>query len=213
VGEASLDNPLEYDTIPAARHENFNLSKPYVADLSRLSTNRITQDRDFSYLLGEIKRFEKQQAEKCISLNEQKRLKEKQEADDRAKARKKELAARPEPSGKVYEIKLKDVDLPGLPPPVAWTNHVAEVKSTNAPGSIVITKSTGAAANQAAVPAGHPIVKSGSDEADDDETASTDGPPPPDIALDETRRLMLDYLEMLSRDGNGSLLDRAKKRN
>lgn len=206
VGEASLENPLAYDTIDAAKHDSFNLIAPYAGELIRRSTNRVAGDRDFAYLLDEIKRFEKQQAEKCISLNEQKRLKEKQEADDRAKARKKELAARPEPPGKVYEIKLKDVDQPGLPPALTWTNQVAVASSTNVPpGSIVIKKTP-------PVEAGHPATGAHGD-AEDEETASTDGPPAPDITLDETRRLMLDYLELLARNGRGSLLERSKNQN
>ena len=212
VGEASLDNPLAADSVTAARHDDFNLIAPYAAELNRRSTNRMARDRDFAYLFEEIRRFEKQQTEKCISLNEQKRLKEKQEADDRAKARKKELAARPEPPGKVYEIKLKDVDLPGLPPPLTWTNHVADVTATNVPaGSIVIKKST---ASETKSPPGatHPPVES-PDDGDNEEAAVTDGPPPPDITLDETRRLMLDYLELLSRGRNGRLLERAKNQN
>jgi carboxyl-terminal processing protease len=209
VGEASLENPLAYDNIDPAKHESFNLIAPYAGELIRRSTNRMAADRDFAYLLEEIKRFEKQQAEKCISLNEQKRLKEKQEADDRAKARKKELAARPEPPGKVYEIKLKDVDLPGLPPPLTWTNQVAEVQSTNVPpGSIVIKRTPPAEAGHP-VGAAHPATGAPGD-AEDDETASNDGPAAPDIALDETRRLMLDYLELLSRNGRGALLGRSK---
>lgn len=209
VGEASLENPLEYDTIAPAKHDDFNLVQPYVAELCQRSAARRVQDPDFAYLRDEIRRYEKQQTEKCISLNEQKRLKERQEADERVKSRKKELAARPEPPGKIYEIKLKDVDLPGLPPPIAWTNHVANIQSTNAAaGSIVIQKTPAGGETKPAKPAGHPA-----EDSEDEETAANDGPPAPDITLDEARHVMLDYLDLLARQGTGPLLGRARAQN
>jgi carboxyl-terminal processing protease len=90
-------------------------------------------DRDFAFIREDIERYKKLLAEKSVSLNEAQRLKEKQELDERNKARKKELAARPEPPGRVYEITLKHVEDPAgtLPPPVSKTNHTAKVDGTN----------------------------------------------------------------------------------
>jgi len=95
VGEASLDNPLKWDTIPAAKYDKVNRVEPYLPELRKRSDQRLATDRDFAYLRNEIERFKKMQAEKSVSLNEAVRLKQKQEADGRAKARKKELASRP----------------------------------------------------------------------------------------------------------------------
>ena len=51
-------------------------------------------------------------------------------ADARAKARKKDLASRPPPPGKLYEITLKNAGEPGLPPPTNFVkNAQASLKS------------------------------------------------------------------------------------
>src|SRR5213075_2827667 len=132
VGEASLENPLEWDTIPAAAYEKVNRVQPYLATLSKASQQRTTQDSDFVWVRQEIERFKKLQAEKSVSLNEAVRLKEKKEIDDRVKARKKELAARPEPPGKIYDITLKLADQTGLPAPTVRTNSpAADTKSSS----------------------------------------------------------------------------------
>ena len=73
--------------------------KPYLSELRKDSDQRIAQDRDFAYVREEIERFKKLQAEKSVSLNEAVRLKEKKENDERSRARKKDLASRPEPPG------------------------------------------------------------------------------------------------------------------
>jgi carboxyl-terminal processing protease len=133
VGEGSLDNPLPWDTIPAANYTKVNRIEPLLPELRKRSETRIALDRDFAIIREDIERYKKLVAEKSVSLNEAQRLKEKQENDDRVKARRKELAARPEPPGRAYEITLKNVDDPAgtLPPPVSKTNHTAKVEGTN----------------------------------------------------------------------------------
>jgi len=133
VGEESLDNPLPWDTIPAANYTKVNRIEPLLPELRKRSETRVALDRDFAFIREDIERYKKLLAEKSVSLNEAQRLKEKQEIDERNKARKKELAARPEPSGRVYEITLKHVEDPAgtLPPPVSKTNHTAKVDGTN----------------------------------------------------------------------------------
>ncbi len=117
VGEKSLDNPLPWDSIRSAPYEKLNRVQPYLAELRRRSTDRVTHDKDFAFLSREIDRFKQMLARKVVSLNEEQRLKEKQEADALLQARKKELASRPASKAKVYVITLKQADQPGLPPP------------------------------------------------------------------------------------------------
>src|SRR3989442_8814851 len=104
-------------------------------------------------------------AEKSVSLNEEARLKEKKENEQRLEARKKERQARHEAEDKVYEITLKQADLPGLPPPAARTNDLAKSQTT-------------AEAN-----------KTGDDEADPEEKI-----PEVDVTLKETKRILLDLI-------------------
>lgn len=189
VGEASLDNPLEWDTIPAASYDKLNRVQPYLAELKKRTESRVAKDADFEYVRGEIERYRKIQAEKSVSLNEAARVKEKKENDDRAKARKKELASRPEPLWKVYDITLKNVSEPGLPPPTVRTNTTA---SASAPDSDPkVAKATDTAKSESSKtekPPGH----GSSDGEEEDVDAS-----PVDISLEEAKRILIDYSNLL----------------
>jgi hypothetical protein len=100
-------------------------------------------------------------------LNEAVRLKEKKENEQRIEDRKKERQARHEPEDKVYEITLKQADLPGLPPPLAKTNAVAKADGTS------------------------DAKKTGDDDEDADDKA-----PEVDVTLKETKRIMLDLIAL-----------------
>ncbi len=190
VGEASLENPLEWDTIPAASYDILNRVEPSLAELKKHSDERIAKDPDYEYIRGDIQRFRKALAEKSVSLNEAVRVKEKKENDERIKARKKELAARPEPPGKIYDITLKIVEEPGLPTPTVRTNKVAgtnSIKSAKLDAKAVTTKK-GKPSDAAHTP------KDGDDgdDEDDAEVAAVD------VQLDETKRILIDYVHLLS---------------
>ena len=128
-GESSLENPLPWDTIKSSKYQNLNRVEPYLVELRKQSTDRITTDTDFSYIREDIEVIKKQQADKTVSLFEKQLLQEKQEADARKKLRDKERHARKDPQEKVYEISLKMADKPGLPPPVEKTNTLAKASS------------------------------------------------------------------------------------
>lgn len=198
VGEASLDNPLEWDTIPAATFEKVNRVAPFLAGLKKNSDERIAKDRDFEYVRGEIERFRKAQADKSVSLNEATRLKEKKENDDRSKARKKELAARPEPPGKIYDITLKLAGEDGLPAPTVRTNSTSltnTVKSAKAdkPAKNEVKFENKNKPKDKSKPADGNHGSSGDeDDEEDPDVAAVD------ITMDETKRILSDYVQLLS---------------
>ena len=179
VGERALENPLPWDTIAPASYEKLNWIQPVLAELRKRSDARVNSDRDFAYLKDEIERFKEKQAEKSVSLNEAQRLKEKREADERLKARKKELAARPEPLGKTYEITLKNAEQPGLPAPVAKTNALKTASSTNA-----LTNA---------------VAKNDLDDAEDH--AVEEKVTAVDIAMEEAKRILIDLVNLSGRNG------------
>jgi hypothetical protein len=118
VGESALPNPLPWDEITSADGlPDFNLVKPYLPELLARSLHRRETDKDFAYLQEDIDLYRKSLADKSISLDEADRLTEQKTAEARNEARKKERASRPKSGEKVYEITLKNVDLPGLHPP------------------------------------------------------------------------------------------------
>jgi len=131
VGEAFLDYALTNDFIEPAKYEKLNRVEPFLSDLKDRSNQRVASDRDFAFIREEMDRYKKQQADKSVSLNEEARLKEKKEADERSKARKRELTTRPEPVERIYEIRLKDVEEPGLPPQWCQTNSLPVLVFTN----------------------------------------------------------------------------------
>ena len=179
VGEAALENPLPWDTIAPASYEKLNWIAPVLPELRRRSDSRVNLDRDFAFLKEEIERFKGKQAEKSVSLNEAQRLKEKIEADERSKARKKELAARPEPSWKVYEITLKNAEQPGLPAPMSKTNGL---------------KTASAATNAANAVAQN-------DPEDGEENAVEERATAVDMTLEEAKRILVDLVNLSGRGG------------
>jgi carboxyl-terminal processing protease len=179
---------MPWDTIPSARFERLDMVTPFVPELKRLSDVRIAKDKDFDYVREDIAHYNKMQADKTVSLNEQERIKERGEAKVRQKARDKERLARPDPREKVYELTLKLAETPGLPPPVQKTNQVASA-SQDAGAAVV------AMAEQLA----------GADP-DEDEDAEEEKPTPVDVTLQEARHVLVDYLSLLRR---GSVAARA----
>jgi carboxyl-terminal processing protease len=181
IGETALENPLPWDTIPSAKYDKLNMVEPYLPDLRKQSTQRITSDKDFAYLREDIELFKKQQNDKTISLNEQKRLQEKAEAEAREKAREKERRARKAPTEIVHELTLKQVDLPGLPPPVQKTNSVAglDINSPSVP------------TNAAAIAAAAGVDEERDFDSDENKV------PPPDVSLEEAEHILVDYLGAL----------------
>lgn len=182
VGEAFLDYALDYDSIPSAKFEKLTRVEPFLAELKKRSDGRLAKDNDFAFIREEIERYKKAAAEKSVSLNEAQRLKEKKEADERSKARKKELASRPEPPGKIYEITLKQVELPGLPPPVARTNMVKQADATRP------SEHPQVAENKKPSPSS-PRTEEDSDDLDENL-------PNVDPTLEETKRILLDLISL-----------------
>jgi len=183
IGEMALENPLPFSTNPPAKFDHFNLVEPYLAELRSRSSERVAADKEFAYVREDIELFKKRQADKTISLNEEQRLKEQDEAEARQKARDKDRLARPESQDKVYEITLKLADQPGLPPPVAKTNAALARLSAPAGAGISGVSSNSAAA---AAPGG-----------DDFEEADVEKPTPPDEPLLEAEHILVDYLSLL----------------
>jgi carboxyl-terminal processing protease len=118
IGEAALDDPLPWNTISAARFEPENRIQPILEELTRRSEARIAASPEFGYVQEDIQRYLEEKADPQVSLNLAKRLQEKAENEARLAARKQARSARTIPNETVYELTLKDVDLPGLPPPL-----------------------------------------------------------------------------------------------
>ena len=224
IGEASLDNALPYDYVRSAQYEKFDMVQPYLSDLLNLSSQRIATNQDYIYIREDIEQFRKFQALNSVSLNEKQRIKEWEEDDARQRARDQERLARTGPEPTVYDITLKDVDSPGLPEPEGKTNTLSSVMidETFRPGSLAgsrlnetdhglpdiknvntidFAKDTSAAGktfttNSLVAPVAS--TETGTASADDDDEEK---PPVVDAALDETERIMMDYINLMALKG------------
>ena len=173
IGEAAIPNAMAWDTIPSAKYDALNLIAPILPELRKRSGARLSKDKDYAYVGQEIERFKKAKEEKTVSLNEELRWKEKKDIQDRDKARRKELRARPEPTYKTYDLTLNMLNVPGLPAPATNAVVAAVKKSTNV------------------------VVKAGDPKPEDEE------PPTPsiDYTLDEARRILQDLIALGGKAG------------
>jgi carboxyl-terminal processing protease len=189
IGEASLDNPLPCDTIDPADYKPVNMVTNLLPELRRLSDYRVKESKDFGYIREDIDLYKKQQADKTISLNEKQRLKEREEATARQKARDQERRSRSEPKEKVYEITLKLAGQPGLPPPVQKTNvTVTATTSLQGTGAVQVSKSS-ATITATSTTQASPL------EEDADEEKS----PLMDPGLTEAEQILVDYFSLLKK--------------
>lgn len=185
VGEAALEHALPFDTIPSAAFEPLNRIKPLLSDLQRRSAARIQDDQDFKYLMEDIEQFKKALADKSVSLNEAKRLKEKEEIEARNKARQAEIKARPPVNEIVYELTLQTAKEPGLPTPVA-KDETEE---------------------SASVHAADPVIAADPDESSE---SSEDKIPAIDVGLKEAKRILVDLIHLSNSDTAIASADKEK---
>lgn len=139
ASEASLDDPLPADSIPAARYEPLDRVAPYLPRLRTASRERTASDPAFAELTAMIDALKRDRARNTLSLNEAERrrlLAESKQRIDRIQRLTRELAARRPPT---YEISVDDARRPGLPPllPARREPQPADtqVKSSAQPGS------------------------------------------------------------------------------
>lgn len=172
IGEDTLPNSLPWDTIPATNYAPLNDVQRYLPILMRDSSARVATNQDFTYERQDIAELQKEQTEKTETLNERKAWEERERLEAVKKSRDKEIASRPLPDITMYELTVADTDKPGLPEPVKLMKAPAD--SGAAFTAIFPTNSINVM----------PLTNSA----------------PPDAVLDETERIMRDYI-LLERAG------------
>jgi carboxyl-terminal processing protease len=175
VGESAQEYALAWDTISPAKFVKLNRIAPIVDELRRRSEERQAKDPEFAYVREDIELYRKVQAENSISLNEEKRIKEKEEAEARSKARNGERKARPRLDEKVYEITLKLAGQPGLPPAVGTTNEAPSTVEGKVEQETPSSATTG------------------------DEEGEESKAPPVDANLEEAKRILIDLIKLWPR--------------
>lgn len=172
LGESSLENSLPADEINPLPYERLDRVKPHVAELQKKSVERIGRSTEFAYINEDIELLKQRRADKNISLNEAKRLREKTEQENRLKARKQERAQRKPTHEKIFEMSLEMID-------------------QNQPLKFF------AAGKQKE---GDPIVAFGGRGASKEAAGETE--PPGDVHLEETLGILSDYARLLGEAKN-----------
>ena len=170
VSESSLQDPLPWDTVPAARYQRLGRAEPYLAGLREASARRVHSNRGFALLVEAIARVKKTIANKSVSLNE----KERREDMDKNKVLEEQLkqeghklhAEQPF----VYDITLANASHPGLPKPSPTEK---KAKPPSPPDA---------------------------DNVDDLSGDGAGHTPADDIILDECERIMADYVKRVGGD-------------
>jgi carboxyl-terminal processing protease len=173
VSESTLKDPLPWDTVTPAPHVRLNRIQPYLSALREKSIQRVKTEKDFALLADDLAQVRKSLATKSVSLNEAERRQELAQSKARQDERVRESRIRFPSRPATYEITLKNVSSPGLPPPLA------------------ATKSVGAAhgANSSSAP--NALAPDAASRSLDD-----------DIVLNETVKILADYVDLLNGQAN-----------
>jgi carboxyl-terminal processing protease len=174
LGEASLDNALPGDAIPADRYTKINYVESLIPKLQSRSNERLLQSKDFGYLNEEIALVKKRSDDKKISLNESQRRAEKLTAENRKDIIEKERAQRKVSSDKVYVLGLDYLEKNLAPKLVAGPGIKA-----------VASKAT-------------PALKGDADPLIEEDSDAKEGAELKDIHLFEAANILHDYLTLPS---------------
>ena len=121
TSESELPRALEADKIAKAQYSSLDQVSAFFTSLRKASAKRIESNKDYQYIMEDIKRAEKRKADPSVSLNESSRRKEIAENKTRIESRNKERTQRPLPNEEYYEVDLKiaenDKPLKKLDPP------------------------------------------------------------------------------------------------
>ncbi len=128
-GEGALKNALPYDEVPAAKFSKWSDSHPlFIDELKMRSAARVTADPEFHYVMEDMGRLRKKLDDNRISLNEDLRKQEVDEAKLRKENRSKERLARNQEEPSIYRLTLETIDSPKLEL-IMYPGKIAEVKN------------------------------------------------------------------------------------
>ena len=127
-GEGALKNALPYDEVAKAKYTKWSDSHSlFVDQLRRRSEERVKNDPEFHYVMGDMDRLRHKIDENRISLNEDLRKKELAEDKLRKETRSKERLVRNQEEPQIYRVTLDTVDKPNLQL-VMYPGKLAEAK-------------------------------------------------------------------------------------
>lgn len=145
IGEGANDFPLAYDEVPARDFRPFGSLTAVLPELRSGSKERISEDREFGYILEDRERYLQQREKNAVTLNKEERLSEiaedKARREARNEARKKaanhEFAAVEVTLDTINAPELKSISLDKPPKRSAFAEMTAEDDPTKPDGEEV----------------------------------------------------------------------------
>lgn len=204
LGESYLPNCLPADRTTPLEYGRMDEVQPFLSTLRDRSLNRVAANREFAFIVEDIEEMKKRKQDPSVSLNEEKRLAEKNDRkakEDVRKQERKDIDSTPVP---IHELTLESVTkgepakLLGAKTPAAdSTNAIASASAVH-DGSITNETKVASASSGAA----------DEDEADDENAENRLEP-----QLRETLNVLNDYLDLLAAKGNRWVMDHRAPRN
>lgn len=182
IGEASLENALPANSIAPATYTEIDRVRTQIPELRKASMKRVGEGRDFAYLLEDIEQVKKRQEDRRVSLNEKRRLEEKDRDTARIEARKKERAARAAQRQKIFELDVAAAEQ-GKPLELFNPNKLKEEKALANP---------------------EPVAKTAEGEEAEEEAETA-----VDAQLNETLEILRDYIRLGDPNGKPAVALRA----
>ncbi len=103
ISEADLDYAIEFDQIPAAEYDEYNMvGADLINKLRARSSQRVEQSEEFAKLREKINRYVEQKSRKRMTLNEEEFLAQRKELDV-AKEEEKQFEEQTEGSDEVFK--------------------------------------------------------------------------------------------------------------
>jgi carboxyl-terminal processing protease len=90
-GESSVPSALPFDEIQKLNYERFGNINKLIPELIKLHNERTSKDPDFQYLIEQIKEYRESKNRTVVSLNEEKRRRQKEIDEERKFQRENEL--------------------------------------------------------------------------------------------------------------------------
>ncbi len=129
LGESHLPNCLPADRTTPAAFDHLDFVQPYLGSLREKSANRVAASREYAFILEDIEEMKKRKADPSVSLNEARRIEEKNERKAKDAARKKERHALDANPPGILELTLEAIDKGEAPKPLLAKKKEADAAS------------------------------------------------------------------------------------
>lgn len=206
LGESHLPNCLPADRTSPLEFAHLDFVQPYLSTLRDRSANRVASSREFGFILEDIEEMKKRKDDPSVSLNEAKRIAEKNDRKTRDEARKKERLELEKTPIPVHEITLESIEN-GQPPKLLGVKTPAKDAAKNATASASKPEPAKDQDGAVQVASNAATPEAAKTDADADEETPEEDDGHLDAPLKETLHVLTDYLELLSARGVRLVVD------